>query len=109
MKRSKLPAAIALTFLIFLSGLVAVPFLAVAAGGGSDSGGTSLQPAGTPSGAEDETSPTAPEPRDDRLTYYRQGDYFVVESIAPDGTTTTAREPVAEGVPTQSPPPSSTT
>ena len=52
MKRSKLPTAIALTFLIFLSGLVAVPFLAIAAGGASPPcGGGSLEVEddGTPS------------------------------------------------------------
>ncbi len=53
MKRSKLPAAIALTFLIFLSGLVAVPFLAVAAGGAAppcDAGGPlEVEDDGTPS------------------------------------------------------------
>ena len=54
MKRSKLPSAIALTFLIFLSGLVAVPFLASAAGGASPPcGGTS-----GPLEVEDDGTPT---------------------------------------------------
>ena len=53
MKRSKLPSAIALTFLIFLSGLVAVPFLAIAAGGASPPCGI-----GGPLEVEDDGTPS---------------------------------------------------
>jgi len=53
MKRSKLPTAIALTFLIFLSGLVAVPFLAIAAGGASPPCG-----GGGPGEVEDDGTPS---------------------------------------------------
>jgi hypothetical protein len=68
---------------------------------GAEPGRTTSQPAGAPGSTAEAAEPdpaTDPtEPRDESLTVRREGEFWVIERVQPDGTTTTEARPVVEG------------